>query len=183
VIAINSENLAVAVRPLGQPALDAELSVRLSLRGAKTGAPEPTPAKSLDDVRFYALALDDSAAPRVPASGREPQYESMANGKVAAAEHLAACASPDDLRESVLVANAATISPALNVCSFTSMTMRPWNGLDPKPSVTSRIERSRWRTRNRMAILSVSSLVAGNLSMQTSWSARHLRSSPFRVRL
>jgi hypothetical protein len=81
---------------------------------------------------------------------------------------------PTILASPFSVANAATISPALNVCSLTSMTMRPWDGFDPRPSVMSRIERSRWRTRNRTASLSVSSLVRGRcVSHRARRPARH----------
>lgn len=67
----------------------------------------PALAKSLSrqrhiDVRFYALAFDDGAAPGVPAGGREPQNESMTDRKVAAAKHLAARAGSDDPRQGIL---------------------------------------------------------------------------------
>src|SRR6266404_3761142 len=42
-----------------------------------------------------------------------------------------------------------------------SKMIRPWKGCGPRPSVTSVIERSRWKTLKRTAIMSNSALVAG----------------------
>jgi hypothetical protein len=98
------------------------------------------------DVGFNAFAFNDGAPPGVPAGGREPQYKSMTDRKVAAAKHLTAGAGSDDRRQAIFSSDAATMSPALNVCSLTSTTTRPWNGFGPKPSVMRRIDRSRWST-------------------------------------
>ena len=77
------------------------------------------------DVGFDTFAFDYRAAPCVPARGWKPQHESMADRKVAAAKDLAARARSDDSRQPILRCERTAISPALNVCSLTSMTIRP----------------------------------------------------------
>ena len=86
-------------------------------------------------VRFYALAFDYRAAPYVPAGGWEPQHESMADRKLPPPSTWPSVRVPTILANPFSAANPPTISPALNVCSLTSMTIRC--GMASAPSLRS----------------------------------------------
>ena len=120
------------------------------------------------DVGFDTLAFDNRAAPVYQPAAGNRSTNPWPTEKLPPPSTWPPVRVPTILANPFSAANAATISPALNVCSLTSMTIRPWNGFGPKPSVMRRIERSRCRTRNRTAIRRVSNFVSGSLSMQAS---------------
>ena len=103
-------------------------------------------------MREDAAAFDDVAAGRVPACGWQTEDEPVTDGEIAAAEHLTAGPCAHEPGEAVFGHERYGISPALRVCSLMSITTRPWYGFGPKPSVTRRMERSRWSTPNSTAI-------------------------------
>ena len=88
-----------------QSALDSMPRHGLDCRDSGLELVVPAVSKSLwrqshIDVGFDTLAFDYRAAPCVPAGGWEPQHESMADRKVAAAQHLTACARSEDHQRS-----------------------------------------------------------------------------------